>query len=140
MRSVAKSCPTVCDTIDCSLPGSSVCGILQARILEWVAISSSRDLPGSGIEPASPLSPALAGRFFTAGPHGKLLQNQAQEAAPGGGAEPECRCSPAGPLAAEPHLQAPGDRSPAKVSTMYAHGRNTQYPGAPNSSPGLNQC
>ena len=38
---VAKLCPT-CDPMDCSLPGSSVHGILQARILEWVAISSTR--------------------------------------------------------------------------------------------------
>ena len=38
----AQLCPTLCDPMDCSLPGSSVCGILQARILEWVAISSSR--------------------------------------------------------------------------------------------------
>ena len=34
---VAQSCPTLCDLIDCSLPGSSICGIFQARILEWVA-------------------------------------------------------------------------------------------------------
>ena len=40
--SVAESCPTLCDPIDCSLPGSSVHGILQARMLEWVAIPSSR--------------------------------------------------------------------------------------------------
>ena len=39
---VAQSCPTLCDPMDCSLPGSSVPGILQARILEWVAISFSR--------------------------------------------------------------------------------------------------
>ena len=39
---------------DCSPPGSSVHGILQARMLEWVAISSSRDLPNPGIEPRSP--------------------------------------------------------------------------------------
>ena len=37
-----QSCPTLCDLVDCSPPGSSVHGILQARILEWVAISSSR--------------------------------------------------------------------------------------------------
>ena len=37
-----QSCPTVCEPMDCSPPGSSVLGILQARILEWVAISSSR--------------------------------------------------------------------------------------------------
>ena len=40
--SVAQSCPTLCDPMDCSLPGSSVHGILQARVLEWVAISFSR--------------------------------------------------------------------------------------------------
>ena len=39
---VAQSCPTLCDPMDCSLPGSSVHGILQARVLEWVAISFSR--------------------------------------------------------------------------------------------------
>ena len=35
---VAQSCPTLCDPMDCSLPGSSLHGILQARVLEWVAI------------------------------------------------------------------------------------------------------
>ena len=40
--SVAQSCLTPCDPVDCSPPGSSVHGILQARILEWGAISSSR--------------------------------------------------------------------------------------------------
>ena len=39
---VAQSCPTLCDPMDCSLPGSSVHGISQARVLEWIAISSSR--------------------------------------------------------------------------------------------------
>ena len=39
---VAQSCPTLCDLMDCSLPGSSLHGILQARVLEWVAISFSR--------------------------------------------------------------------------------------------------
>ena len=39
---VAQSCPTLCDLIDCSLPGSSVHGIFQARMLEWVAVSFSR--------------------------------------------------------------------------------------------------
>ena len=38
---VAQSCPTLCDPIDCSLTGSSVHGILEARVLEWVAISFS---------------------------------------------------------------------------------------------------
>ena len=39
---VAQSCPTLCDPVDCSPPGSFIHGILQARILEWVAISFSR--------------------------------------------------------------------------------------------------
>ena len=39
---VAQSCPTLCNPVDCSLPGSSVHGFLQARILEWIAISFSR--------------------------------------------------------------------------------------------------
>ena len=39
---VAQSCLTLCDPMDCSLPGSSVHGIFQARILGWVAISFSR--------------------------------------------------------------------------------------------------
>ena len=39
---VAQSCPTLCDPKDCSLPGSSLHGILQARVVEWVAISFSR--------------------------------------------------------------------------------------------------
>jgi len=37
----AQSCPTLCDPMDCNLPGSSVCGILQARVLEWDAIAFS---------------------------------------------------------------------------------------------------
>ena len=60
----AQSCPALCGPMDYSLPGSSVHGILQARILEWVAIPSSRGSFQSGIEPAPPVSPALAGRFF----------------------------------------------------------------------------
>ena len=39
---VAKSCLTLCDPMDCNAPGASVHGIFQARILEWVAIPSSR--------------------------------------------------------------------------------------------------
>ena len=44
-----------CDSMDCSPPGSSVHGILQARILEWVAILFSRDILHPGIEPRSPV-------------------------------------------------------------------------------------
>ena len=51
---VAQSCPTLCKPMGYSTPCSSVHGFSQARILEWVAISSSRDLPNPGIEPRSP--------------------------------------------------------------------------------------
>ena len=59
-----QPCPTLCDRVDRSPPGSSVHGLLQARTLEWVAISFSKFLD-SGIEPESLTSPALAGEFFT---------------------------------------------------------------------------
>ena len=61
----------LCDPLDCSPPGFSVHGILQARILEWITMPSSRDLPDPGIEPASLASSAIAGRFFSAEPPGK---------------------------------------------------------------------
>ena len=51
---VIQSCLTLCNPTDCSPQGSSVHGILQARVLEWVAISLSEDRPDPGIEPRSP--------------------------------------------------------------------------------------
>ena len=57
---VAQSCLTLCDPMDCSLLGSSFYGIFQARVLEWVAISFSGDLPDPGIEPRSPVFQADA--------------------------------------------------------------------------------
>ena len=57
-----------CHLLDCSPPGSSVHGISQARILEKIAISSSKDLPAPGLEPAAP---ALADELFTPEPCGK---------------------------------------------------------------------
>ena len=59
---VAQSCPTLCDPMDCSPPGSSVHGILQARILEWTAISFSR---GSSQPRDQTWVSCIAGRFFT---------------------------------------------------------------------------
>ena len=57
-----QSCPTLCDTMDCSPPGSSVHGILQARILEWVAIPFSR---GSSWPRNRTHIPCIASGFFT---------------------------------------------------------------------------
>ena len=51
---VGQLCPILFDPMDCSPPGSSVHGILQARILEWVAISFSRGSSDPGVEPRSP--------------------------------------------------------------------------------------
>ena len=56
---------TLCDPVDCSPAGSSVHGVLQTRILEWVPCPLPGDLPNPGIETAWLGSPALAGRFFT---------------------------------------------------------------------------
>ena len=59
---VAQSCPTLCDPVDCSLPGSSIHGIFQARVLEWVAISFSR---GSSQPRDQSRVFCIAGRRFT---------------------------------------------------------------------------
>ena len=58
---VAQSCPTLCDPMDCSAPGS-IHGIFQARILEWVAISFSR---GSSLPRDRTQVSRIAGRRFT---------------------------------------------------------------------------
>ena len=59
------SCHTLCDRMDCSPPGSLVYGILQARILEWIAMLSSKGSSQARVESAALMSPALAGGFFT---------------------------------------------------------------------------
>ena len=61
----AQACLTLCDPMGCSPPGSSVHGVLQARILEPVAMPSSRGSPHPGIELSSLHSPALAGGVLT---------------------------------------------------------------------------
>jgi len=58
--------------MDCSPPGSSVPRIFQAKILEWLPFPSPGDLPDPGIEPTSSVVPALARRFFTTKPLGKI--------------------------------------------------------------------
>ena len=62
----------LCNPMGWSQPESSVYGISQARILQWVAISFSRDLPDSGIKPASPGYLVLASGFFTTMPPEKF--------------------------------------------------------------------
>ena len=62
---VTQSCPTLCDPMDCSLLGSSVHGILQTRILEWVAVPFSR---GSSHSRDRTQVPLIAGRFLPSEP------------------------------------------------------------------------
>ena len=67
---VAQLCPTLCSPMDCRPPGSSVHGISQAGIQEWVAIPTPGDLPDPGMEPASSAS---AGGFLAVEPPGRPL-------------------------------------------------------------------
>ena len=70
-------CPNLCNQMGSSLPGSSVHGIFQERILEWVAISfsrgSSQPRNQTHVSWCVSRSPALAGRSFTSAPPGKPM-------------------------------------------------------------------
>ena len=66
--SVAQSCLTLCDPVDCSPPGSSVHGTLQARILKGVAVSSSRGSSRPRDQTCVSKFPTLAAEFFTTAP------------------------------------------------------------------------
>ena len=70
MKVKSLSCVLLCNPVDCSLPGSSIHGILQSRVLEWVA--SPGDLPYPGMEPGSP---ALQADALPSEPRGKSLYN-----------------------------------------------------------------
>ena len=59
-----QSCPALCEPMACSPPGSSIHGILQARVLEWIAMLFSRGSSQPRYWTHVSLSPALAGRFF----------------------------------------------------------------------------
>ena len=69
------SCPTLCNSMDCSLPESPVHGILQESILEWLPFPPPGDLHDPGIKSASFMSPALADRFFTTNATWEACQN-----------------------------------------------------------------
>ena len=69
--SVAQLCPTLCDSMPCSPPGSSVHGILQARILEQLPLLTPGNLPDPGIELVCPVCPALQLDSLPAKPSGK---------------------------------------------------------------------
>ena len=68
-----QSCPALCNPMDCSPPGSSVHGISQARLLQWVAMPSSRESSPSRDQTCVSCGSCIAGGFFTAGPPGKPM-------------------------------------------------------------------
>ena len=69
---VAQPCPTLCNSMNCNLPGSSVYGILQARILEWIAVPFSRGSSQPRIEPRSHIAGGLQVDSWPSEPPGKL--------------------------------------------------------------------
>ena len=65
----AQSCPTLCDSMDCSLPGDSLWNF-PGKNWHGLPFPSPGDLPDPGIKPAFLVSAALAGRFFATSPPG----------------------------------------------------------------------
>ena len=72
------SCPTLCNSMDCSLPESPVHGILQESILEWLPFPSPGDLSDPGIELTSPATPALQVDSLPLGHQGNPLETKAE--------------------------------------------------------------
>ena len=111
---IAQSCLTFCDPMDCSLPGSSVHGILQARILEWVVFPSLEDLPNPGIKSGSPalqadsLPAELPGK-----PMGKVDSKQM------GAGDGKQQGSEKGYR--RRGMEAPGDRGPTRAPRSREH-------------------
>ena len=110
-------CPTLCDPMDCSSPGCSVYGILQARILEWVVMPSSGDLPLPRIEPGSP---ALQADSLPSEPPGKPKSKPAAAAAQS--------------LQSRPTLCNPMDGSPPGSPSLGCS-RQEHWSGSPFPSP-----
>ena len=68
-----QSCPPFCDPMDCSPPGPLFMGLPRQEDWSGLPFLSLGDLPHPGIKPETPMSPALAGSFFTAAPAGKPI-------------------------------------------------------------------
>ena len=107
--------------MDHGSPGSSVHSILQTRILKWVAVPPPGNLPDPGIEPASLLSPALAGRLFTTdttweAPWGRFRATEIQLGTPWLSAG----CSP-------PSHAGTGSAGVAVPTAVYRHQGNSSH-------------
>ena len=68
---VAQSCPALCNPMECSLPGSLSMGLFRQEYWSVLLFPSLGDLPDPGIEPVSPVSPALQADSLLAEPSGK---------------------------------------------------------------------
>ena len=77
-----QSCPTLCDPMDYSPPGSSVHGISQAEYWSGLPLPSPVDFPDPGIKPGSPMAPALQGGFFTTEPLGNFKSQKTERRPP----------------------------------------------------------
>ena len=71
--SVTQSCLTLCDPMDCTCQAPLSMGFSRQEHWSGLPLPPSGDLPDAGIEPSSPVFPALAGRFFTTAPTWKAL-------------------------------------------------------------------
>ena len=115
---VAHSCPTLCDPVD-----YTVHGILQARILEWVAFHFSRDLPNPGIEPRSP---TLQADSSPAEPPGKPWWEAGLQKTTGGTAQVTCETPAAHPRAetarSSQHLLWPRVRTECQQAVHHPRG------------------
>ena len=104
----------LCDPMDCSLPGSSVHGILQAGILEWVAVPSSRDLLYPGTKPASLTFLVLAGSFFTTNTTWEAYLCEylyLYQGFPGGPGSKESACNAGDPVLISGSGRSPGEEN-----------------------------
>ena len=119
MSEVSQSCPTLCDPMDCSPPGSSIHGILQARILEWVAISFSR---GSSRTRDQTQVSRIAGRHF------KTLSHQ--------GSPANCHMTQQIPLLSIHLKETRTERdtcTPMFIATLFTIARTWKQPRSPSA-------
>ena len=98
-----QSCPILCDPVDCNLPDSSVHGILQARILEQVAMPFSRGSPRPRDQTHVSQSPALASGFFITSATWEFQKERAHPDPEPGTSHAEARTVPCRPTSQPPY-------------------------------------
>ena len=110
MKVKVKSCLTLCDPMDCSLPGSSIHGIFQARILEWVAIPSPGDLPTQESNPGFPHCTRILHCLSHQGSPGNFkIYLKGLQGFSGGSDGKESACNAGGPVSIPGLRRSPGE-------------------------------